>query len=1133
MSGLTLSLLGPFTVTIDDQPFDDLRNRPALALLLYLACRPERHRRESLMALLWPDWPQASAQQNLRQNLYVLRQALPGVASRHGGDAVPLILSDREALQLNPDAAVTVDARRFAALLEQPQPTITHLAEAIALYRGDFLADFYLPDSNSFEEWAAANREAYRRLALEALERLTNDALAMADYPAAERYARHQLAIDNLRESAHRHLMLALSNTGQRAAALTHYEAYTRIVKEELGIEATSDMRALAEQIALGQQAPAVMAESAIEARLPRHNLPAAATALIGRERELEALDAYVRDPAIRLVTIVGPGGMGKTRLAQAAAEAVLHDTGQPPPFPDGVYFVPLASLATPALLIPAIAGTINFRFHEGSGPQEQLLNYLRRKQMLLLLDNFEHLIDGVELVDEILNTAPGVKLLITSRQKLLRQAEQLFPIGGLSVPPDTAGQPEGAESDAVQLFLESARRTRPAFSLTAGNRPDVLAICRQVEGMPLGIILAATWLDTLSTADIVVEMEQDLDFLAVEGGDLPQRQRSMRAAFNHSWRLLGEREQAVFRQLSVFRGGFTREAAAAIADASARDLQTLINKSLLIRESPSRYMMHELLRQFAAEKLAGTQREEEATRDRHSAYFCDFLNDHTQEWHSAQQFETLATVTREADNAQAGLQWALAREQWPCLLKAIDSWMEYQQWQAYWQEGERFCRAIVDRAEQLDKANGVVPPDCLRLWVRALLWMAMLNSSDRRAAIDNSQMALTLLNRPELVGQDRRREEAIARSIKGFHMQMMDLHESQRQLTQSLEIFQELGDRWGIAQSLAGLGGLDYINGRLDAALERTEAAYEIRRAMGDRPAQGRSLNNLGLIHKWLGHLDSGERFHREMVSLQQAIHEYANLADSQANLVQTLNHVGKYDEAYHLAMEALEGTRARGNRTHEAIISIAAGNALLNLGQYEPVYALVAESLAVVRDKGQRIQEGVLLQLYGALALVGESYDEAQTAYRSSLEIFQQIARMTAVWPLSGLGHAAFRQGDLPEARKQISAAMTSALQSRNFFIVRALPTAALLLADAGQVQQAITAWSLAKSYPHIANSKWFADIAGRELDELAAAVSSTRATTAGQPDRETDLWAMSAALLVELEQLSGRNPAPKLLQ
>ena len=1124
MSGLTLSLLGPLTVTVDDQPFDAIRNRPALALFLYLACQPERHRRESLVALLWPEWPQASAQQNLRQNLYLLRQALPGVASLHGREPVPLILADRETLQLNPDAEVGVDVWRFTKLLEPPQPPIAHLAEAITLYRGDFLVDFYLPDSSTFEEWAVARREAYRRMALNSLESLTKDSLEIAEYPAAESYARRQLEIDNLREIAHRQLMLALAHSGQRAASLTHYETYRRVVKEELGIEAASDIQALAERIARGEQIATAGLDTSISIRaeVPRHNLQASSTALVGREHELEALDSYLRDPAIRLITILGPGGMGKTRLAQAVAEEILHDSRQPPLFADGVTFVPLASLATHAQLLPAIAGSINFRFHEGGEPKEQLLNYLRRKQMLLLLDNFEHLMDGVELVDDILNTAPGVKLLVTSRQKLLRQAEQLFPIGGLPMPQDIDDQSEGEQSGAVQLFLQSARRTRPDFILTDDNRMDVLALCRLVEGMPLGIILAATWLDTLSTTEILAEMNQDLDFLAVEGGDLPQRQRSMRAAFNHSWRLLDEREQAAFRQLSVFRGGFTREAAAAVADASARNLQALINKSLLIRESVNRYMFHELLRQFAAEKLAGAPGEEAATRYRHSAYFCDFLYDHAQQWHSAKQFEALATVMREAANAQEGLYWALAQEQWPRLLKAIDSWMEFQQWQSYRQEGERFCRAIVARAEQQDKANGVVPPDCLRLWVRALLWMSTVNGSDRRAAIDNSQLALALLERPELAGQDRRREEALARSILGFNLTMMDLSESERQMTQALNIYEALGDQWGIAQSLSSLGGLDLARGRLGAALERTEAAYEIRRAMGDQPAQSRSLNNLGIIHKWQGHLDSAEWFHREMVNLKRDINDYSTLADSQANFVQTLNHVGKYEEAYQVSLKALELARALGNETQEAIITVAAGNTLLNLGQYGQAHQMVVETLPILKEKGQRIHEGVLHHLLGALALVNGSYSEAQAAFETCLGIFQKITQLTVVWPLSGLGYTAYHQGDLPAAKKYTVAAMADALSSKNFFIVRALPAAALLLAAGGKVQRAVEAWSLAKSYAHVANSKWFEDIAGWKLEEVAAMAPSGTIATTRPTNQGMELWDLSAVFRAELESL-----------
>lgn len=1122
LSGVALSLLGPLLITVEDRPFGGIRNRPALALFLYLACRPERHRRESLMALLWPNWLPASAHHNLRQNLYFLRQALPQVASRNGGDSVPLLLADRETLQLNPDADVVVDVRRFTELLEQPQPSMAQLAAAVALYRGDFLADFYLPDSNPFEEWSAARREAYRRLALNALENLTNDSLKLVDYQAAERYTRHQLEIDNLRESAHRQLMLALAHSGQRAAALTHYESYRRVVKEELGIEASNTVRALAEQISLDKEGSAVGPEFRIQAEGPRHNFQAESTSLIGRGRELQLLDQYLRDPAVRLVTILGPGGVGKTRLALAAAEALLDDARQPQPFAQGIYFVSLASLATPALIIPAIAASIGLRFHDGSELKEQLLNYLCRKQMLLCLDNFEHLMDGAGLVDEILNIAPGVKLLITSRQKLQRQAEQLLPIGGLSLSPDAALDAEEAESDAVLLFLQRARRIRPDYILTADNRPDVLEICRLVDGMPLGIVLAAAWLDTLSTREIVVELGQDLDFLAVEGGDLPQRQRSMRAAFNHSWQLLDEHEQAVFQKLSVFRGGFTRRAAAVVANASPRNLQALINKSLLIRESSDRYVVHELLRQFAAEKLVGTRTEAAAARDGHSAYFCEFLNGHTEGWHSEIQLETLASVNDQRDNAQEGLRWALEQGHWPGLVKAIDSWMEYHQWQAYWKEAEQFCRAIVEKAEQQDRANPVIPSDCLRLWVRALLWMNDINESDRQAAVDRSQKVLALLKRPELAHLDARREEAWARASQAFHLMMTDLAESRRQFTLSLAVFQTIGDRWGIAQCLSGLGSVAHVKGQFGAALEHAEAAYEIRRAMGDRRTQVRSLHNLGLIHKLLGQLESAERLHREAVSLGRSIGEYSTLVDTQATLAHTLDALGKFDESRQVATESLEIARSLGNKAQEAGATIAVGHALINLGQYQQAYQALASTLSSFQEVGERYLEGVLHESYGSLALADGRYAEAQAEYGSCLAIFQQIAHYQLVWPLTGLGYAAYRQGNRQAARRHLIEAMTRALEIKNFFIVRALPAVALLLAADGQVGRAVAVWSLAKRYPYIANSRWFEDIAGRELDEMAALASPAPAGAVGQPGQELDLWAASAALLVELEKI-----------
>jgi predicted ATPase len=288
----------------------------------------------------------------------------------------------------------------------------------------------------------------------------------------------------------------------------------------------------------------------------------------------------------------------------------------------------------------------------------------------LLVLDNFEHLLDGLPLIEAIGQAAPAVKLLVTSRARLNLHAEQLLPLGGLDLPDEA---PVGASLtpdqllrySVIQLFGQCARRVQPGFTLTAENQSDVVAICRLVEGMPLGIVLAASWLAMLTPAEIAIEIGRDLDFLETDMHDAPERQRSLRAVFNHSWRMLTQREQTVLARLSVFRGGFKLPAAQNVVGATLRDLQRLLNKSLLYRAPSGRYQIHEQVRQFATEQLAQLPQEEAAVRDRHSAYFCAFLQERTGDWQSARQLDLLYAVTQEADNIRQAWQWALDQGQW------------------------------------------------------------------------------------------------------------------------------------------------------------------------------------------------------------------------------------------------------------------------------------------------------------------------------------------------------------------------------------------------------------------------------------------------------------------------------------
>jgi predicted ATPase len=339
---------------------------------------------------------------------------------------------------------------------------------------------------------------------------------------------------------------------------------------------------------------------------LSKHNLPAQTTPFVGCEHELLELDKLLQDPALWLITLLASGGMGKTRLALAAAEQ------QMPHFKDGVYLVELAPLADPDLLVSAIASATDYPFQsDGRTLRQQLLDFLSPKQLLLVMDNFEHLLAGADLMSDILRAAPQVKILATSRERLNLQGETLFRIEGMDVP-DWETPEEALEYSAVKLFLQSARRALPNFELKTEDLVYVAQICRRVEGLPLGIVLAAAWLNMLSAREIADEMIRNIDFLESDARNIPERQRSIRAVFDYSWHLLTETERQSFMRLSVFRGGFTREAAQAVAGASLCDLMALVNKSLIRREAATgRYDIHELTRQYAEGRLqAAGQRE-------------------------------------------------------------------------------------------------------------------------------------------------------------------------------------------------------------------------------------------------------------------------------------------------------------------------------------------------------------------------------------------------------------------------------------------------------------------------------------------------------------------------------------------
>jgi predicted ATPase/DNA-binding CsgD family transcriptional regulator len=432
----------------------------------------------------------------------------------------------------------------------------------------------------------------------------------------------------------------------------------------------------------------------------PKHNLPTDITPFIGRESDRLRLDDLLNGQDKRLITILGSGGMGKTRLSITFARDQINHFG------DGVYFIPLAPLTTFQHILPTIADAIGLRFHGEKSPQQQLLDYVQSKQLLLVMDNFEHVLEGATIVTEILRRAPSVKVLATSREKLNLQGETIYAIRGMAFPdwetPETV-----LDYDAVRLFMTGAQRTVPDFALNPEDLPYLVRISRLVGGMPLGVVLASAWVDVLTLAEIADEIGKGLDLLESEVRDVPSRHQSIRAAFEHSWQRLTEKQQNVFMKLAVFRGGFTREAGQHIADANIRALQSLVNKSLLVHLPSGRYEIHELLRQYAEEKLQESGHFA-AISERHGRYFADFMWQHKTSTKGHRQLQMLHEIEADFENVRVAWLVLVDQSELDELGKFLDSLWFFIDLRTRGREGLELCEYALQHLQTLASSEAV-----------------------------------------------------------------------------------------------------------------------------------------------------------------------------------------------------------------------------------------------------------------------------------------------------------------------------------------------------------------------------------------------------------------------------------------
>lgn len=1006
MASLSIQLLGSFKVWIDGELVTHFPTDKIRGLFAYLVIESDRaHARTALADLFWPDYPENVARRNLRLSLHRLRATIEKKSSD-----VSFFDVTRNEIQfrLPIDYRLDVDEFHKAARVLSTLTANTsldaqqeqYLSRAAECYQGPLLPHLFLNDSAPFEEWLLLTREQLQQQVRQILHHLIDHHEVKGDFRAACQYTQKLVGLEPWDEAAHRTLMRLYFALGDREAALAQYEQCERILADELGVEPTAETQSLYQDIQLS--------------RTIHNRLPTPTTPFIGRENEQEELRQRLNDPGCRLLTLVGPGGIGKTRLA-------IQLAAQQQDFLHGVVFVGLSAVTKPENLVHTIAQSLDLTFLGGANQTEQLGEFLAEKELLLLLDNMEQLLPGgAAIIGELIARAPGLKILATSRIRLQLQAEYVYPIDGFSYPQavdsmnmghiePSIGSPVTKERDAlpqanpalayeaVRFFVENAIRSQPDFALTPDVEPYVIQISQLVQGMPLAIELASAWLPYMTCAEIVYEIERGLDLLTTDVADVPQRHRSVRTVVQQSLALLNPLERSTFLTLSIFRGGFSREAAVAVTDASAPTLVRLIAHSLLRRNRSGRYELHELLRQVAAEEL---ERKEVVTDVHrvwaaHATYYTELAYHHTDALRLQQAQEALTLFEVDGENLRAAWLWAVNAERFELTEKMLPALVTYydiigqyagvsellqplletngalrakpqllstlllirvQTWQGYFalQMGEtaRSERLLQESLEllDLDDLDDSAYERALTLWVFSAVWVVQGDYTKAAYYVDEARLLATSLNELWLQGMVTFRQGQIAQHSGDFV-------QAHKYFEQSLVIQKQIGNQREVANSYMALGSLaSLMSERDEAVIERmyTES-LEIFRDIGDRRGVSASLNRLGMAAR--------------------------------------------------------------------------------NQGQYSLAHTRFSESLAFSQELGAQYDAAVALNNLGWVAELQQAYAEAEAHYSSSLAIFQKLGNPDAILVvLTNLGEILWLMGKPDQAEAYLQEALALYLKHDN---------------------------------------------------------------------------------------------------
>ena len=905
MAEVSLRLFGTPRLDVDGAPAR-LGRRKATALLSYLAVTRSRHHRETLATLLWPESGSEAAYSALRNVLWILRQT----------PLADMLRTDRSTVELLEGDSLWVDVHRFRDLssgcpggahpvTEACSSCVPALEEAVSLVAAPFMQGFMVANADGFDDWQFAEREALQRELTETLDRLTTYHANAGNWAAAASYARRWLQADRLNEACYRRLIRALVALGRRTEALRCFDECRRVLDDELGLAPEPATTELADSIRRSDEEP--------RERPPgsrRTNLPAALTPFVGRKDTIKKVVSLLKKDGARLVTLVGLGGVGKTSLALQIGRELQTE------MEDGVFVVPLGAESEDEVAASAIAQALGLALSRDKGAHLtlELEDYLREREVLLILDEAEEAASIESLLASLLSAAPRVQCLATSRVPLNVAGEAIVALHGLDFPPENTPADSVGEYDAIRLLRVAARRVD---SPTADRTDEVRAmarVARLLEGFPLGLEMAGAWRGVFSWKEIGDRIAASLDFLVHTHRDVPARHRNLRAVYEQAWGLLSREERVSLCRLAVFHGGFAIEAAESATDSTPPVLASLAKRCLIRRVAPERYQVHELLRQFSLENLRKSGDDFDSAVERHATHFTELVEGSFEKLKGPDQLAKLRELRHDLPNIRAAWFHAAKAGRAELLRRAAHGLFFYFDMRGHFQEGAHAFRAAIG---QFDGSIDLAVDGLLRV---AYGWFARFTAeAEPQQWIGEG---LRLLDGVEPFSVD----HALANVVACYAGFFDDLGEVRKRLGGSLEHYREAGDRWGEALTIDALAVAEFSEDAGEGH-RLAEESLRLRKEIGDH--WGEALN-LGTIARFAEAQENWElakvRYHQSQRLATRIAEDLFMVIAAQLARARIAGRLNDFDEGEKLAEEGLLLAKRAGSRllTAQALIEL-----------------------------------------------------------------------------------------------------------------------------------------------------------------------------------------------------------------